>query len=489
MRLVRRLTLYLLLAVGVVFVVDTVVSVHSHLALFDEDSRHDERLLGDAVARAVERVWAEGGAQEAIDLVKAMDESAADVKVRLVYLDAESGDPFAPEAQKPALESVRRDRALTHIREDKGDEPYLFTYVPLDVPTERPAALEVTESLAHERAYALARVRDTLLTGALAVLACGAVAWVVGTRVVGQPVGALVEKARRIGSGDFSGPLSLHQRDELSQLASEMNSMAAALDAAAQKVAAESAARVRALEQLRHADRLTTVGKLASGLAHELGTPLNVVAGRAKMIATEELETHEEQIESARIVMEQAERMTHIVRQLLDFARRRPTEKRSSDLGALARQTVSLLEPLATKRGVTLHCVEPEVPVLAAVDTAQIQQALTNLVVNAIQASDRERSVTLSVSTCEEAPETPRGVTSPGPFAVLEVRDEGLGIPAAHLPEVFDPFFTTKPVGEGTGLGLSVAHGIAEEHGGWIDVESAPHRGSCFRIWLPRDAT
>jgi signal transduction histidine kinase len=71
---------------------------------------------------------------------------------------------------------------------------------------------------------------------------------------------------------------------------------------------------------------------------------------------------------------------------------------------------------------------------------------------------------------------------------VLEVRDQGTGIAAEKLPEIFDPFFTTKPVGEGTGLGLSVAHGIAQEHGGWIEVVSEPERGSCFRIWLPQGA-
>jgi signal transduction histidine kinase len=227
---------------------------------------------------------------------------------------------------------------------------------------------------------------------------------------------------------------------------------------------------------------------LASGLAHELGTPLNVVAGRAKMIATGEIESPEEGTESARIIVEQTERMTRIVRQLLDFARRRGSEKRNADLGALARQTAELLDPLAVKRGVSLRCEEPSGRVSAAVDASQIQQALTNLVVNAIQASDRGRGVSIAVSLRDEAPEGPRGPRPGGPWAVIEVRDQGSGIPREHLPEVFDPFFTTKAVGEGTGLGLSIAHGIAEEHGGWIDVESEPQRGSCFRIWLPRDS-
>jgi signal transduction histidine kinase len=485
MRLVRRLTLYLLLAMGVVLGIDTILSVRSHLVLFDEDVRRDEKVLGDALARVVERVWERQGEAEASALVETMDATAPEVRIRLVHLDAKPGDPFAPSVPTRALEAIRRDRTLTHVREEAEPEARLLTYVPLNVAGARPVALEVTESLVHERSYAVARVRGTLLTGALAALACGAVAWGVGTRVVGRPVNALVAKARRIGHGDFSEPLVLRARDELSQLAGEMNSMAAELDAAARQVARETAARLHTLEQLRHADRLTTVGKLASGLAHELGTPLNVVAGRAKMIASGEVESAEEGRESARIIVEQAERMTRIVRQLLDFARRGVSEKRSTDLGALARQTAALLEALGTKRGVSLRCAEPAQPVCAEVDAAQISQALTNLVVNAIHASAAGTEVTLTISACEAAPEG-RPEQGPGPWAVLEVRDRGTGISAEQLPEIFDPFFTTKPVGEGTGLGLAVAHGIAEEHGGWIDVESEPRSGSCFRIWLPQ---
>lgn len=487
MKLVRRLTLYLLLAVGIVLGVDTVWSVRSHLSLFAEDVRHDEEVFGVALARAVERVWRRQGEAEALDLLASMDSVKSDVRVRVVYLDAERGDPFAPDAPGRALAATRRERAVTHVRDEENTEARLYTYVPLDVPGERAAALEVMESLAHERAYALSRIRSTLLTGALTALMCGAVAWIVGARVVGRPVRALVGKARRIGRGDFSGPLQLAPRDELSQLASEMNAMAAALDAATQKVAHESAARVRALEQLRHADRLTTVGKLAAGLAHELGTPLNVVAGRAKMIAAGEVDSPEEGRDSARIIAEQAERMTRIVRQLLDFARRRASEKRETDLGSLVRQTVVLLDALAGKRRVSLRCEEPAVPVRAHVDAAQVQQALANLVVNAVQASSRDGCVTISVASHEKAP-LEHAEAQPGPWAAIEVHDEGAGIPAEQITEIFDPFFTTKPVGEGTGLGLSVAHGIAQEHGGWIAVESQPGRGSRFTLWLPQGA-
>jgi len=482
MRLVRRLTFYLFLALSCVLALDAWSSVRSHLAIFDEDVRRDERLLGDALAPAVETAWGRGGEAEARAFVDGASSRQEGLRIRLVVLDAEPGSALAPEVSSPALRALRREHSVTHLRHEEQEDARIYTYVPLSVTDPRPVALELSESLSHERAYTATRVRGTIVTAGLAALACGLVAWIVGVRVVGRPVQELVAKARRIGRGDFTQPLALTQHDELALLASEMNAMAGSLEAAGQKVAAESEARLSALEQLRHADRLTTVGKLAAGLAHELGTPLNVVAGRAQMIAAGETESPEETVESARVVLDQVGRMTRLVRQLLDFARRRSPEKRDVDLSALARQTISLLEPLAAKRNVTIECRASE-PVVAPLDPSQIQQAVTNLVVNAIQASPPGGVVRVESVARELAP----GAASlGGRFALLEVADAGPGIPADQVSAIFDPFFTTKPVGEGTGLGLSVSYGIVQEHGGWIDVESEPGRGSCFRIWLPR---
>lgn len=488
MRLARRLTAYLLLAVGVVFGIDTYLGVTSHLELFDADMRRDERMLGGALARMVERSWREDGKEAAFERLAALDEDLGELAVRVVYLDRERGDPLGPALQTRALEAVRRQRTLTHVRAEGDPEARLYTYVPLDVPGSEGVALEVTEPLSHETRYLRDRVRRKLATAAAMAAAAGVVAWLVGIHVVGRPVQALVEKAHQIGRGDFSRPLVLPHENELAELAREMNQMASELDAATRRVREESKARIEALEHLRHADRLNTVGRLAAGLAHELGTPLNVVSGRAKMIANGELESAEEGVESARIIAQQAERMTRIVRQLLDFARRRPVEKRAVDLGGVLRHSVALLEPLAIKQRVDLHCAIPPEPVVARIDEVQIEQALTNLVLNAIQASPRDSAVEICVSRREHPGELPPAGARAGPWAVIEVRDRGVGIASEALPQVFDPFYTTKPVGEGTGLGLSVAHGIALEHGGWIEVESEPGCGSRFRLWLPQES-
>ena len=484
MKLVRRLTAYLLLVFCVVFAADAWFGISDHLALFAEDIRRDHRVLGRAFSAAVETAWRVRGEAEARELIRSANAREDGVHLRLVLPESGGTEGPAPGPVARELAKLRPGHAPIQVRERREGEPRLVTYVALAIPEAPGAALEISESLAHERAYAASRLRRSLETAGIAALACGFVAWLVGVRLVGRPIAGLVAKARRIGEGDFSQPIELSQRDELAQLAEEMNAMAAHLDAATRRVAAESAGRIAALEQLRHADRLTTVGKLASGLAHELGTPLNVVSGRAKMIASREATDPDEVATCARIVCQQAERMTDIVRQLLDFARRRSPEKRPTDVAQLARQTASLLEPLAGRRGVRLLCGDAGAPLLAALDASQVQQALTNLVVNAIQATKAAGTVRLRALMQDLGPD-PQALRPAGGYAVLEVSDDGEGIPAERLSVIFDPFFTTKGIGEGTGLGLSVAHGIVQEHGGWIEVESAPGRGSCFRIWLP----
>src|SRR5262249_4364200 len=237
---------------------------------------------------------------------------------------------------------------------------------------------------------------------------------------------------------------------------------------------------------LRHADRLNTVGKLASGIAHELGTPLNVVSGRARMIASGDLDGREVK-ESAETIVAQADRMVRIIRQLLDFARRRTAQKAPESLPELARRTVALLGPIADERGVTLEVAEGGGPLRAEVDAVQLEQALTNLVVNGIQAMPKGGTVTVSVSRERARPPADHGGTEQD-WVKIEVADQGVGMAPETRAHVFEPFFTTKPVGEGTGLGLAVTYGIVQEHGGWIDVASELGAGSRFRVYLPGEA-
>jgi signal transduction histidine kinase len=221
-------------------------------------------------------------------------------------------------------------------------------------------------------------------------------------------------------------------------------------------------------------------------VAHELGTPLSVVAGRARLV----IEDGREAPAHAHIIIDQAERMTKIIRQLLDYARRKPPQKEAQDLTAVVRDVLSLLDPLASKRRVALRFAAEvtEAPVVA--DSTQVQQALANLVVNAIQASAEGGAIDVALrATRARRTGAAGGDEIEREGFEVSVRDHGPGMSADVLARVFEPFFTTKPVGESTGLGLSVANDILDEHGGWMQAESEPGRGSRFSMFLPRRAT
>jgi signal transduction histidine kinase len=143
---------------------------------------------------------------------------------------------------------------------------------------------------------------------------------------------------------------------------------------------------------------------------------------------------------------------------------------------------------MAQKRKVSLVLDEGESTVRAEVDAGQIQQALTNLVVNGIQAMEQGGRLTVSIGCRRTTPpaDVPGGL---GEYASISVEDEGKGIAPELIPRVFEPFFTTKDVGEGTGLGLSVAYGIARDHNGWIGVHSSPGKGSRFELLIPLGPT
>jgi len=234
-------------------------------------------------------------------------------------------------------------------------------------------------------------------------------------------------------------------------------------------------------EELRAANRLATVGEVAASIAHEMGTPLAVVQVRAQMIAAGEVAPAELPAE-AQVIVQQAQRMARMLRELLELAHPATPVKVPVDLAQLARQAASLLEPLARKRRVKL-ALDGEPPAMRVLgDFSKLLQILTNLTMNAIQSAPGGAVRLFAVAHRRARP--PRG----GPeadYRCVEVRDDGVGIADSIRPRLFDAFFTTKKEGEGIGLGLTVSNGIARDHQGWIGVESTPGRGSCFTLYLP----
>jgi two-component system NtrC family sensor kinase len=452
-RISTKLTLAASIAFALVMSANAALRMQRQAALIEEDIRSDHVVLGRALAEATEALADQAGLEAAMLAVEEANQRRANLTVRWVVEGA-----------------ARRESVV--LDEERGR--VLQTHVPVRIAGAPQGYIELTESLAPQERYVREMLVRQSLATIVAILVCAALVHAAGLWILARPLAPILAKIQRVGAGDLGDPLRLSRNDELGIIARELDTMCEQLRDLQHRAGVEAEARIAAMEQLRHADRLGTVGVLASGVAHELGTPLNVVSARAKMIASGE-SSGAEAGEDARVIGEQAERMTRIIRQLLDFARARSARREPADLRALASSVVAMLEPLAQKSGVSLE-LSSGAPVDANVDVGQIQQVATNLIVNAIQAQPGGGSVLVNV---EER----------GEQALLTVVDRGPGVDAKTRAHIFEPFFTTKDVGAGTGLGLSVVHGIVEEHGGTIDVDGEPEGGARFTVQLPRRAS
>jgi len=470
LKLALKLAAAVTLGIVLVFSVDGYLRVRRQLGTFEADMKRDHAAMGRALASAAASVWAAEGRERAALLIEQVNRKNPVIHISLLPGRGNEEGPGAGEV-------------TSRLEEGQGGGAFLVTRVPLVVEDSFEGMLELQESFAAPRNYA----RDTVVRIILATLAtslvCSLLVLALGYVLVGRPAARLVDRARGIGRGELSGRLSLRQKDEMGLLASEMDLMADRLLSADRRVARETAARMASVEQLRHADRLATVGLLALQAAHELGTPLNVISGRAGMIASGEAEGDEIK-GNAKTIAEQSQRMAGMIRKILDFARRRETRRTAVDPHALVRDALTVLEPLASKRKVELKMEEgTSVPPLKA-DETLIRQVLINLLVNGIQSMDRGGTLTARLDRERRMP--PDGSAEKEVLA-LRVLDEGCGIPDENLPRLFDPFFTTKPPGEGTGIGLSVSLDIIREHGGWIEAEGREGGGSCFGIFIPME--
>ncbi|HTA93596.1 MAG TPA: histidine kinase dimerization/phospho-acceptor domain-containing protein, partial [Polyangiaceae bacterium] len=317
MKLVPKLTLMFILGTSAVLAVNGYLRVRREVGLFESDRVRDHELMARAIAHAAQEVWRTDGAVRAIALVNEVGGPTAKLRIRWRAISREHPTELDANLAKLAPgETLTIASQLGPAGRERCIYMTLLTGEPIT------GAISLCESFAAQDAYVRKTVGETVITTASLAAVCALLSGILGVWLVGKPVSALSEKARRIGAGDFSAPLRLARNDELAALAEDMNAMCEQLQAAAVRVEKETASRIAAVDQLRHADRLTTVGKLASGLAHELGTPLNVIEARADMIASGETSAAES-MDYARVIRDASERMTRLIRQLLDFARPR----------------------------------------------------------------------------------------------------------------------------------------------------------------------
>ena len=313
-----------------------------------------------------------------------------------------------------------------------------------------------------------------LILGTVALVLLGMRKW------INQPISKLVEGIQNFAGGNLDYRIDWRTADELSDLARGFNQMAVDLRKAQERVIRETETKLELERGLRESEKLAIMGQLASGLAHEIGTPLNIIYGRTELIQ-KRLEDKEGAQKNLEIILRQTERITKIIQQLLGFVRKKKPEQKVLNLPLLLEGALELLDHQVRKQKVRV-VKEPMDGFPSIIgDSDQLQQVFLNLILNAIQSMPEGGTLSLSASSKmiskDGRPEDRR------PYLEVSVEDTGVGMDKEVLQNIFTPFFTTKDTG--TGLGLMVTQGIIQDHGGWMEVESAVGKGSRFRVYLP----
>lgn len=308
-----------------------------------------------------------------------------------------------------------------------------------------------------------------ILAGVVGLLAAGGMIWLLFTFVVGQRVETLSQIMSRVEAGDLATRVADDSRDELGRLGKSFNTMVMRLADARRQLEDRHA------EQIRRAENLASLGKMAAGIAHEINNPiagmLNCVRSLVKGVRDER-----QRLQYLEMLQEGLSRIGRTVGQLLDFAREAKPQLTQTDLRALLQHCLHLLEQdLAARQIICSLSRDGSVPAILA-DSSQMEQVFLNILKNAMDSMPEGGTIVVSAGVRER---------EVGSFLEVQIADTGIGISRENLSRIFDPFFTTKEVGKGTGLGLSVSYGIVRAHGGYIEAKSEVGKGSCFTVGLP----
>lgn len=487
MSLSARLILLLTVAVGVVMILGGYFILRQREEILARALRNELYAHAITLQLTLEDSYRAGRIGDAQRLINHLSENP---RVFSVILFDENGrvamfsNPLEAGkiVESPQAQRVIATGEAVEIEQNRGSKEVYSVIMPIQISAARRGAFEISQptDIVKEK-YASAR-RDIALIGlALFAAIILVVLWVMRYNLL-RPIKELLVGAKAVGQGDLSYRVIVpSSSNEIAQLASEFNRMAQSL--AEQRRSAEREAEERlALErELRHNERLASVGRLAAGVAHEMGAPLNVIKGRAEILREGPDAPVEKRLRNLDIITSQADAIADIVRQLLTLARPFNLRREPIELSRLIDNAVELVEADAAKSGVRVNVSRNShhQPDFVEGDQALLQQALMNICINALHAMTQGGSLGIDVMP-EEQRRNGRAFTG------LRVSDTGSGIAPEHLEHIFDPFFTTKEVGKGTGLGLSVTRRIVEEHDGWIEVANRAEGGAVFTIWLPK---
>jgi signal transduction histidine kinase/ActR/RegA family two-component response regulator len=383
------------------------------------------------------------------------------------------------------LSALQEQEAVRQIQDQPtqeqiyiGNERFLTSVVDL-TPGTLPKANVIILKSYKEAAASLAKLNRLLLgLGLIAVVAGGTLVYVISDTFT-RPLAALLQGVQALKEGNFAYPIEAHGGDELAEVTRAFDGMRGTLQQ-------NEAHREQLEEQLRQAQKMEALGRLAGGVAHDFNNLLTVIKGHSELLV-DRMKPTDAIYGSTQQIMRTADRAASLTRQLLAFSRMQVLQPRILDLNTMVADMSKLLRRLVRediefgfRLGDSLGRVKA--------DPSQIEQVLLNLTVNASDAMPQGGKLTIETQRLkvDEAYAQERPPLKPGEYVQLVVTDTGHGMDAATKSRIFEPFFTTKESGKGTGLGLATVYGVVRQSGGFIWVETSPGNGARFEIYLPR---
>ena len=454
------------------------LSLRLREAALEGAMRDELRAHAVTLSIALEEHYANGRAVDARRLADRLRENS---KIYAVLTFDERGG-IVSISQPATAESLQNPPELTKVLQtgeaiefvrETGGEKFASVILPLKLESGKFGAVELVKPLALiEKDIFRARL-NWLSTALLLLAVIFLVVYVVTRQSISRPIIALLDGAQALGTGDFDYRVAVSRSgDELSRLAAEFNRMAGNLSEQKAQNERETENRLRLEKELRHSERLASVGRLAAGIAHELGAPLNVIDARAEQLLAKPDAAEEKRERNLTIIRQQTERISKIIRQLLNLARPFDFRPVLIDLNELIKTTLNQFEQNAAMANVEIEFRAGQKMHISA-DRDYLAQVFVNVVQNALQAMPAGGKLIVETAADEKQ-------------AIVKFSDDGAGIAAENLEKIFDPFFTTKDIGQGTGLGLAVSRRIVEEHGGLIEAANNADDGATFTVYLPK---
>jgi signal transduction histidine kinase len=459
------------------------ISLHQRRIELEDDLARRTVGLAQFIAAALEEEANLRIKGDTLQLAGRLIKRQSGAQLRILNLET-FRDPDAPADSKRRASDVRaRDQAVQEFIPGGGDKPpYLALAFPIRLDGQIIGVLE----LQHDATFIEQTLREAALRmlGTLVGLLIGlaGAVFLIARTTISRPLGRMLQEIGEVAKGDLTRTVFAERNDEAGELAARFNAMTSSLREAREEARRGVETRLELEQRLRHSEKLATVGQLSAEIAHEVGTPLAVIGGRARSMERKAA-APEEVARNAGIIAAQATRITKIIERLLRFARRRGgPEPGTVDLNRVAHEAIEFLEHQIERGGVSLEFVRGtgigEIPG----DPDAIQQVCLNLIVNAIQAMPGGGRLLVATSRVTRRREGLEAAAA-GAYACIEVTDNGVGIPEEERAKIFEPFYSTKE--DGSGLGLAVSHGIVKDHDGWVEVEPGPTGGTTFRVFLP----